>query len=408
MIKIQMNGKPFNPATLEETIILAAAEGLRARLGAIRHPVTGEFPTIAVTGDSLETLKIQLEGSPELLELAQQRLASEDDEASSADFEEEPSMQQPGVAVPKVFLSFAFEDEALAKRIAHALNDNGVDTWWAGWCISSGDSIRQKIDEGLGDCTHFIVLLTPRSISKPWVMQEMDAGLVRKLSAGTKFIVLRSDLSPTALPPLLQGSLSPEVDPNSFDVTQLVNDIHGISRKPPLGRAPNAVQQAKEASTGYSPAATSIAKYFVENSDLARKFDPQKSIEEIAIATGLSVEDTIDAAHELSGLIGVFHDEILYPEEELFARFDKFWKAWDPAVDALLVATRMVNEPDFPEDPQEIADELKWEPRRLNPALAFLCQRKLVRDFRALDSGQWLVNGIRKTDATRRFVKSRQ
>jgi hypothetical protein len=407
MIKMTLNGKPFNPKTQEEQLILVAADALRTKLGSIRHPETGEFPTIAVTGKSIESLKIQLEGSPELVALAQQRLAGADEEPVTA-AQVATGGQQEGPELPKVFLSFAFEDKALAERIAHALNDKGVDTWWADWCISAGDSIRQKIDEGLGACTHFIVLLTPRSISKPWVMQEMDAGLVRKLSLGTKFIALRSDLSPTALPPLLQGGLSPEVDPNSFDVTQLVNDIHGISRKPPLGRAPIAVQHAREASTGYSAAATNVAKFFVENSDLARKFDPQKSISEIAIAMGLSQEDVVDAAHELTGLVGVYHDEILYPEEELFACFDKFWKSWDPAVDALLVATRMVNEPDFPENPEKIADELKWEPRRLNPALAFLCQRKLVWDYRALDSGPWLVNGVRKTDATRRFVKSRQ
>jgi hypothetical protein len=49
---------------------------------------------------------------------------------------------------PKVFLSYAFEDTALADKIANTLQQNGIDTWWAGWCIRAGDSIRQRIDEG--------------------------------------------------------------------------------------------------------------------------------------------------------------------------------------------------------------------------------------------------------------------
>lgn len=406
MIKIQINGKPFSAETLEEQFMLAAAEGIRQKLGTIRHPMTGEFPTIVVTGNSLATMKIQLEGSPELVELAKRRLAGEVEPIEACAAEDSAASAVP--ELPKAFLSYAFEDQQLAERIATALNEKGIDTWWAGWCISAGDSIRQKIDEGLSGCTHFIVLLTPRSIGKPWVQQEMDAGLVRKLSSGAKFIALRSDLSPSALPMLLQGSLSPEVNADSLDVTQLINDIHGISRKPPLGKPPSAVSRASETATGYSPAATSIAKHLVEHTSLARKFDPRTSIAEVVAATGLSEEDVIDGAHELMGLVSVYHKEDLYPEEELFVRFDKFWKPWDPAADALTLATRMVNDSTFPEEPASIAKILDWEPRRLNPALAYLSQRKLVWDIRPLHTGPWLVGSIQKTDETRRFVKSRQ
>jgi hypothetical protein len=407
MVEIKINGKPFSAKTLEEGFIFAAAEQLREKLGAIRHPETGEFPTIAIIGTSLADFKIQVEGSPELLAIAQARLAGEsiNNEAEIVnDGEGNMTNKEP----PKVFLSFAFEDQDLAERIANALISQGIDTWWAGWCISSGDSIRQKIDEGLSGCTHFIVLLTPASVDKPWVRQEMDAGLIRKLSSGTKFIALRSGLVPSALPPLLQGSLSPAVDATSFDVSQLINDIHGISKKPALGPAPTIVRQGKEAQTGYSAAASILAKYFVEITDLGRKFEPFAKVEDISAATGLSHDDIVDAAHELSGLVTVHQLGSIYPEEELFVRFDKFWKPWDPAADALTIATHLNNDDAFPSRPEEIAHILGWEPRRLNPALAFLCQRKLVQDMRAINTGPWLVNAVRKTDATRRFVKSRQ
>lgn len=57
--------------------MLAAAEQVREKLGSIRPPMTGEFPTIAVTRTSLSNLRIQLKGSSELVALAQQRLAGE-------------------------------------------------------------------------------------------------------------------------------------------------------------------------------------------------------------------------------------------------------------------------------------------------------------------------------------------
>jgi len=180
---------------------------------------------------------------------------------------------------PKVFLSFAFDDQPLAKRIAHTLQANGIDTWWAEWCIAPGESIRQRIDEGLGNCTHFLVLLTPASVAKPWVAAEMDAGLVAKLSRGTKFIALRSGLPPNQMPPLLQGLLSPEVDPNSLDLTQLINDIHGVTRKPPLGLPPLVARAQPEKIPGLSNAANALIRLFVERSKNATKLDPNFSVE---------------------------------------------------------------------------------------------------------------------------------
>lgn len=402
MIEIKVNGKPFSAETLEDELILAMTHQLRDNLGSIRHPVTGEFPTIAVTGDCLDNLQMQVEGSPELLALVRERL--KDDDGHDAPGPEGPDADKS----PKVFLSYAFDDRELAIRIAEALQANGVDTWFADWCISAGDSIRQRIDEGLGNCTHFVVLLTPRSIAKPWVRQEMDAGLMRKLSTGSKFIALRSDLPAGELPPLLQGGLSPSVDPASFDVTQLINDIHGVSRKPALGPAPSAVALATSTDTGYSAAATALAKFFVETTDYARKFEPQTSLEALCTKLGLPEEDVTDAIHELKGLVTHYRDELIFPEAELFVRFDKFWMGWNPEDDALRVASGLVNDDVFPSKPAEVARLFGWEPRRLNPALAYLSGRGLVRDIHALDGGHWLLAHMNRTDATRRFVKSRR
>jgi hypothetical protein len=53
--------------------------------------------------------------------------------------------------------------------------------------------------------------LTPQSIDKPWVNQEMDAGLVRKLSNACRFLPVRHQLPAGKLPPLLSGMHAPEI-----------------------------------------------------------------------------------------------------------------------------------------------------------------------------------------------------
>lgn len=408
MIQVTLNGKPFDENSFEGAIVQMLVSHLRESLGSIRHPETGEFPTIVVTGSDLSNLKCHVEGSPELLELVQARLA-EDGDASEEQQDGESTgdpQQADDREKPVVFLSYAFEDTDFARQIAEAMMARGIDTWWAAWCIAAGDSIRQRIDEGLGNCTHFVVLLTPQSVNRPWVNLEIDAGLLRKLGSGTKFIPLRCELGIDALTPLLQTIHSPEISAEALDVSQLINDIHGLTRKPRLGPPP-AAKTSSTPSAEYSPAAMAVAKYFVEESKSGQKFDPQVEPESLASALDMSVEDLSDAVFELKGMVTDINGFTLFPEESLFAKFDKYWKPWDPAEDALRVAVGLVNDEAFPDRPAEMALVLGWNARRLNPALAYLCARGLVRDVRAMDGTDFLAFRIDRTDATRRFVKSR-
>ncbi|MBS1138751.1 MAG: hypothetical protein H6R13_204 [Proteobacteria bacterium] len=157
----------------------------------------------------------------------------------------------------------------------------------------------------------------------------------------------------------------------------------------------------------FAGADTALAKFFVETTKEARKLDPCIELDELASKLSLSEEDVEDAVFELKGLVTKHQLELIYPEEELFVRFDKFWMGWDPAEDALRVASGLVNDENFPCEPSEIDAIVGWGPRRLNAAIAFLVGRSLIKDVRAMDGGPWLAVHLMKTDATRRFVKSR-
>jgi len=147
---------------------------------------------------------------------------------------------------PRAFLCHASENKPLARQIAHSLQGVGVGTFFDEWEIRSGDSLRRKIDAGLEGCTHFIALLTPESIHKPWVEAEMDAAFVRKVEGQCRFIPLRNRLPHSELPALLKGVLSPEIDDNNYDadLAKLVSDIYEVSRKPSLGQLPKSIGNA--------------------------------------------------------------------------------------------------------------------------------------------------------------------
>ena len=189
---------------------------------------------------------------------------------------------------PRVFLSYASEDKKLAKQVAKTLQAKGIKTWFAEWEIISGDSIPQKINEGIEGCTHFLVLLTQQSIKKPWVEAETSAAFFRKLEGKCRFIPVLHKLSADKLPPLLQSLYSPEIE-SGTDIDELVSDIYEINKKPPLGKPPATISQAQEVETGYSPAVSAVARLLVTESKNGLTFDPQSTIGEIATAAELGV-----------------------------------------------------------------------------------------------------------------------
>ena len=408
MIRFSIGGRTVEPEKLEDALMAVVLKGLREKIqqqvGSIRDPDTGEFPTVIVRGDSIDNLTLHVEGSEELVALVKEKLSVDDtDQAAN---------RPESSKTPKVFLSYTSDDLELARRIAESLIAAGIDTWWDKWCIYPGDSLRQKIDEGLTDCTHFLVLLTPQSIDKPWVKAEMDAAFVQKVEDQCKFLPVRHDLPASALPPLLRGLASPTVTTDE-ELKQLINDIYGVSRKPPLGPSPEAVVEARQTDTGYSPAATAVARLFVERSEHGMFADPQFRVDELAQETGLSMEDTEDALYELSGFVGMSSElgEIsqkhVFAKGTCFAEFDRHWKPWNPAEDALRLAADLVNDPEFPSAPEEIAERYGWKPRRLNPTISYLLERELIHDLQAMGTHPYAVADIVRNDQMRRFVKSR-
>jgi hypothetical protein len=402
-IHFEIGGKRVKPSDVGDAIMQAMVETfaahIRESVGSIRDPETGEFPTIVIRGEDFDNLHVHVEGSPKLIALVQSRLSEENDEMLITNTEGNP---------PKVFISYTSHDADLAKRVAEALQDNGIDTWWDAWCITTGDSLRQKIDEGLADCTHFLVLLTQESVTKPWVNQEMDAALVRKLNNQCRFLPVRSNLPASQLPPLLAGMHAPEITSDD-DITQLIHDIHGINRKPALGPAPLNETAEPTTNTGYSAAANTVARYFVEKSEHGCFGDPMVNNATLVKETGLTHDDLSDALFELSTFFKERASGDPLVLESLFSAFDRFWKPWNPREDAVKLAADIMNDERFPAESKKIAELYSWEPRRLNPAVTYLHERDMIVEYKAIGHPGFVhYRVVGKPDQLRRFLKSRQ
>lgn len=88
-----------------------------------------------------------------------------------------------------VFISHAAEDKAaIAGPLAESLRAKGLHVWYDEYSLRVGDSLRQKIDQGLENSRFGVVVLSPHFFRKDWPRKELD-GLVTREVQRTKVIL---------------------------------------------------------------------------------------------------------------------------------------------------------------------------------------------------------------------------
>lgn len=100
------------------------------------------------------------------------------------------------------FICYASEDRAVARTLAASISQLGADVWLDEREIRVGDSIAQRISDGLGVISHFVVLLSRNSVDKPWVQRELSSAVMLQLSK-KRVTVLPVRLDDCAIPSII-------------------------------------------------------------------------------------------------------------------------------------------------------------------------------------------------------------
>ncbi|MCB2360294.1 toll/interleukin-1 receptor domain-containing protein [Clostridium estertheticum] len=142
---------------------------------------------------------------------------------------------------PKVFISHASEDkERFVIDFATKLRKRGIDAWVDKWEMSPGDSLVDKIfEEGIKNAQAVIVIISENSIKKPWVREELNAGMVKKINTGSKLIPVVIDNC--EMPECLKSTVWQPIDNiNSYsdELDRIIMTIFGKTDKPPIGQPP--------------------------------------------------------------------------------------------------------------------------------------------------------------------------
>jgi len=100
-----------------------------------------------------------------------------------------------------VFISYGHQDQAWVHTLAENLYRSGLEVFYDEWEIAAGDVLVHKLDEGIRTSYNGILVVSPNSLSRPWVTEEYAAMLTRVVAGQQRLIpVLLDDAE---LPPLL-------------------------------------------------------------------------------------------------------------------------------------------------------------------------------------------------------------
>ena len=102
--------------------------------------------------------------------------------------------------LPTIFISYSHADRQFVAKLASDLLKQRIRVWWDEWEIKVGDSLLQKIQEGISTSSYLGVVLSPNSVNSAWVQEELDTALVRQLKE-KRVVVLPILLQDCQIPP---------------------------------------------------------------------------------------------------------------------------------------------------------------------------------------------------------------
>ncbi|UVK55211.1 toll/interleukin-1 receptor domain-containing protein [Mesorhizobium sp. AR02] len=95
------------------------------------------------------------------------------------------------------FLSHSSADKPFIRQLAADLTANGIDVWLDEQRIRVGDSIPEKIAQGLAGADFFLIGMSNHSANSPWVQKELNNALVNEVQRRKVHILpLKLDDSP--------------------------------------------------------------------------------------------------------------------------------------------------------------------------------------------------------------------
>lgn len=77
----------------------------------------------------------------------------------------------------KVFISHSSSDQMFVRTLKSDLNENNIQTWVDEDQLNLGDNLVDKLEIALDESSHFLIILSPHSVTSDWVRFELKKAI---------------------------------------------------------------------------------------------------------------------------------------------------------------------------------------------------------------------------------------
>jgi hypothetical protein len=130
----------------------------------------------------------------------------------------------------QVFISHATADKWLAKVLCEKLESTGATTFRDDRDIQGGDDIPEEIRRQIKQSKEIIVLLTPQSVGRQWVI--LEVGAAWGWSKRIRILLVMYHVSVDPIPDMIKNKKA--ISLNDFDqyVQELAERVRGYHGRP--------------------------------------------------------------------------------------------------------------------------------------------------------------------------------
>jgi hypothetical protein len=136
-----------------------------------------------------------------------------------------------------VFVSYSRHDADWVRVLAENLYRTGFEVFFDEWEIRSGDVLVHRLEDGIHVATNGVLVVSPASVARPWVLEEYAAMLTRAVAGEQRLIPVL--LESAELPPFLasrvwvdfRGAVGPQYEQRFAELVRALRGERG--RRPP-------------------------------------------------------------------------------------------------------------------------------------------------------------------------------
>jgi hypothetical protein len=92
-------------------------------------------------------------------------------------------------AVKGIFLSHSSRDKQFVTKLASDLANLGFPVWFDSWELEMGDSLHNKIYEGIDSSSAMILVMSKNSVKSSWVNKELRGALLKEEELKNRFLI---------------------------------------------------------------------------------------------------------------------------------------------------------------------------------------------------------------------------